>query len=139
MSSGPCLEGVLDTNVLVAAFATRCLCADLFRVVAAEHALRVGAPVIVELRRILSSKLSMPAAARDEVLEVLRRFEQVPDAGAGVGLGIGDPGDDRVVACALAAGAELFVTGDQALLALGRAGPLPLVSPRACWQRRVPA
>ena len=131
----------LDTNVLVAAFATRGLCADLFRVVAAEHSLLIGEPVVAELKRILGSKLRMPAAARDEVLEVLRRFEQVPDAGAGAGvdLGIGDAADDRVVACALAAGAELFVTGDKALLALGQVASLPLIAPRACWQRLVPA
>ncbi len=129
----------LDANVLVAAFATRGLCADLFRVVAAEHTLLIGEPVRIELRRILGSKLRLPAAARDEVLELLRRFEAVPDAGAGVDLGIGYPDDDRVVACALQAGAELFVTGDKALLALGRAGALPLLSPRECWQRLVPA
>jgi putative PIN family toxin of toxin-antitoxin system len=129
----------LDTNVLVAAFATRGLCANLFRVVAAEHTLLIGAPVLAELRRILVSKLRMPAAARDEVLEVLHRFEQVPDAGPGADLGIGDAADDRVVACALAAGAELFVTGDKALLALGKVQALPLIAPRECWQRLVPA
>lgn len=129
----------LDTNVLVAAFATRGLCADLFRVVAAEHSLLIGEPVVAELKRILGSKLRMPAAARDEVLGVLRRFEQVPDAGAGVDLGIGDAADNRVVACAVAAGAELFVTGDKALLALGRVEALPLIAPRECWQRLVPA
>jgi predicted nucleic acid-binding protein len=129
----------LDTNVLVAAFATRGLCADLFRVIAAEHTLLVGDPVSKELRRTLSLKLRMPAAAREMVFDVLRRFEAAPDVGAGSDLGIGDADDDRVVACAQAAQAELFVTGDKALLALGRVGGLELLSPRACWQRLVPA
>ena len=121
----------LDTNVLVAAFATRGLCADLFRVVAAEHSLLIGEPVVAELKRILGSKLRMPAAA--PAVEHHHRL------GAGVDLGIGDAADDRVVACALAAGAELFVTGDKALLALGQVASLPLIAPRECWQRLVPA
>ena len=36
----------LDTNVLVAAFATRGLCADVFRLVLAEHELLVSAALI---------------------------------------------------------------------------------------------
>lgn len=42
-------------------------CTDLFRVVAVEHKLLVGEPVLTELRRIPGSKLRLPAAARDEV------------------------------------------------------------------------
>jgi uncharacterized protein len=107
-------------------------------VVAVEHKLLVGEPVLTELRHIPGSKLRLPAAARDEVLEVLRRFKQVPDAGAGVDLGVGDTADDRVVACPLPAGVGLFVTGDKALPAPGRVEALPLISPRACWQRLLP-
>lgn len=125
----------LDTNVLVAAFATRGLCADVFRVVAAEHALLVGEPVLTELQRILAHKLRMPAAQRGELIELLRRFEVVAAAPAAADLGIGDAADDRIVACAQRAAAELFVTGDKALLPLGRVGNLPLVSPRECWMR----
>jgi putative PIN family toxin of toxin-antitoxin system len=123
----------LDTNVLVAAFATRGLCADVFRLAATEHVLLIGAPVLTELRRILEQKLRMPATARNEVLQVLRRFDPVPAAKIAVDLGIGDADDDHIVACALAASAQVFVTGDKALLGLGKVQGMPMVSPREYW------
>jgi putative PIN family toxin of toxin-antitoxin system len=127
------LRVFLDTNVLIAAFAARGLCADVFRLAATDHTLLIGAPVLVEMRRILETTLRMPAPARHEVLQVLRRFEQVSAAKAPIALGIDYPDDDWVVACAAAASADVFVTGDKALLGLHRVGQLPIVSPRAFW------
>ena len=49
----------LDTNVLVAAFATRGLCADLVRVVLAEHELVFPPAVRTELRRVLAKKIGL--------------------------------------------------------------------------------
>ena len=123
----------LDTNVLIAAFAARGLCADVFRLAATDHDLLIGAPVLVETRRILETKLRMPATARNEVLTVLRRFSQVPAANAPVPLGINDPDDEWMVACVIAASADVFVTGDKALLDLHRVQGLPIISPREFW------
>ena len=123
----------LDTNVLIAAFAARGLCADVFRMAATDHTLLIGAPVLVEMRRILETKLGMPAPARNEVLRVLRRFVQVPAAKAPVVLGINDPDDEWVVACAVAASAQVFVTGDKALRRLQRVEDLSIISPREFW------
>ena len=123
----------LDTNVLIAAFAARGLCADVFRLAATDHELLIGAPVLVEMRRILETKLRMPAAARNEVLQVLARFAQAPAAVVPIALGINDPEDEWVVACAIAASAGVFVTGDKALLGLRRAQDLPIISPREFW------
>lgn len=123
----------LDTNVLIAAFAARGLCSEVFQMAAAEHELLVGEPVLVEIRRILEIKLRMPAQARNEVVRVLRRFTQAPAAKAPIPLGINDPADEWVVACALGASAEVFVTGDKAPLALRRVEGMPVVSPRAFW------
>ncbi|MGL6111525.1 MAG: putative toxin-antitoxin system toxin component, PIN family [Rubrivivax sp.] len=125
----------LDTNVLVAAFAARGLCADVFRLAATDHELLIGAPVLVEVRRILENKLRMPAPARNEVLQVLRRFVQVPAAKAPILLGINDSDDEWIVACAVAASADVFVTGDKALLGLHRVQAMPIVSPREFWTR----
>jgi predicted nucleic acid-binding protein len=117
---------------LIAAFAARGLCADVFRLAATEHSLLIGAPVLVE-RRILETRLRMPAPARNEVLRVLRRFVQVPAAKAPIPLGINDPDDEWVVACAIAASAQVFVTGDKALLGLRRVEDMPIISPREFW------
>ena len=123
----------LDTNVLIAAFAARGLCADVFRLAATDHELLVGEPAMVEMRRILEAKLRMPAPARNEVLRALRRFTPAPAAKAPIALGINDPDDEWIVACAVAASAQVFVTGDKALLGLRRVQDMPIVSPREFW------
>jgi predicted nucleic acid-binding protein len=51
-----------DTNVVLAAFATRGLCADLFAHVLLEHELLVGETVIRELRSV---ELRSGRSARD--------------------------------------------------------------------------
>jgi predicted nucleic acid-binding protein len=47
----------LDTNVLVSAFASRGLCADLMRYLLAEHELLAGEAVLTELRRALTESI----------------------------------------------------------------------------------
>lgn len=125
----------LDTNVLIAAFATRGLCAEVFWLAATEHNVLIGEPVLVETRRILETKLRMPAAARNQILSVLRGFERAPAAAAPRHLGIDDPDDGWIVASALAASADVFVTGDKALLSLQRVDAMAIVSPREFWTR----
>ena len=44
------MKVLLDANVLIAAFAARGLCADMFRLAATDHELLIGAPVLVEVR-----------------------------------------------------------------------------------------
>lgn len=125
----------LDTNVLIAAFAVRGLCADVFRLTATDHELLIGEPVLIEMRRILETKLRMPTAARSDVLRVLSRFPRAPAAKAPIALGINDPDDEWVVACAVTASADVFVTGDKALLGLQRVQNMPIVSVREFWTR----
>ena len=129
----------LDTNVLVAAFATRGLCADVFRLAAVNHQLLVGEPVLDEVGRILTSKLRMPKDARNEVLAVLGRFPLAAAAAKPIPLGINDAADEWIVACALAAAAEVFVTGDKALVGLRKIKIMAIVTPRQFWTQAQPA
>jgi predicted nucleic acid-binding protein len=133
------LRVFLDTNVLVAAFATRGLCADVFRLAAAENQLLIGEPVLIEVGRILATKFGMPRAACNEVLGVLRRFPLAAAAGKPTPLGINDPDDEWIVACALGAAAEIFVTGDKALLGLHKIQSMIIISPRQFWTQAQPA
>ena len=63
----------LDTNVLVSAFATRGICADLLGIVIAERVLVVSEAVLRELRRVLDDKFGVPPGTIGEVEEFLRR------------------------------------------------------------------
>lgn len=125
----------LDTNVIVSAHVARGLCADLMRRVLAEHTLLVGEVVLVELRRVLRGRLRVPAELVAQVERDLRNETVVPKPKAPSALPIRDPDDRWIVASAEAAKADLLVTGDQDLLSVAGQASLPILSPRAAWER----
>lgn len=125
---------LFDTNVLIAAFATRGLCADLLSHVLLEHELIIGEVVIGELRVNLRKKIKLPKRTADEIEALLRESTVVSKPKKHLGLDISDPDDEWIVASAVAGGADVLVTGDAAVLKIGRRAPLPIVSPRGLWE-----
>ena len=124
----------LDTNVLVAAFATRGLCADVFRLVLAEHELLVSATLIEELTRALTRKVRVPEQVVREIVAFLDAsasfVEGAPESPPVV---VRDPDDAVILSEALAGGTDVLVTGDQDLLVLDRVGALRILDPRGFW------
>jgi putative PIN family toxin of toxin-antitoxin system len=127
-----------DTNVLVSAFATRGLCAELFEILSLEHELVIGEVVLKEFRRTLRDRIKVPTDTIDEIDSLLRTFTVVPKPRRSLRLGIRDPDDEWVVASAVAAAVDVLVTGDKDLHALEEP-PLRIVTPRDLWDLlRVP-
>lgn len=123
-----------DTNVLVAAFGTRGLCADLMRVVLAEHQLMTGEVNLEELRRILRKKLKASTAQIESVETVLRDHLVIAKPAVLLPLPIRDQDDAWVLASAVAGDAELLVTGDKDLLVVADDAPLRILTPREAWE-----
>jgi putative PIN family toxin of toxin-antitoxin system len=124
----------LDTNVLVSAFASRGLCADLLELVLLEHDLILGQSVLGELDRALREKVRLPPANAAEIVEfVSGEATQVVDKAEPTNVKA-DADDARILGEALAGQVELFVTGDAALLKLAAIGALRIVSPRQFWE-----
>ncbi len=123
----------LDTNVLVSAFATRGLCADVVRHVLAEHTLVTGEIVLAELRRVLRTRLKLPGEQVDEIEAFLREQEVAPKPKEPAALEIRDPDDRWVLASAAEAGADILVTGDSDLLDIASESHMKIVSPREFW------
>lgn len=123
-----------DTNVLVSAFLARGLCADLLRLVLTEHTLVTSEVVLSELRDVLSRKGRLPSQQVDAIKTFLREQPVAPRPTQTLALGLIDADDEWVLASAVLANADLFVTGDQGVLAC-RVPPMPLVNPRGCWER----
>ena len=121
----------LDSNVLVAAFAARGLCADLLALVIAEHELVVPEVVAQEVRRVLTTELKVGPPAFAILEAVFERCEVVSDVGAASLLKIRDPSDERILAEAVGAGVEILVTGDDDLLTVAEQSPIRILSPRA--------
>ncbi|MBN1605337.1 MAG: putative toxin-antitoxin system toxin component, PIN family [Polyangiaceae bacterium] len=123
-----------DTNVLVSAFATRGLCADLFSHVLLEHDLVVGECVLVELRRALRDRIKVPRRTIEEIDALLRDSPVVATPESHLHLGISDPDDEWIVAAAVAGRADVLVTGDSVLLGAAPRSPIAIVSPRGLWE-----
>ena len=121
----------LDSNVWVAAFAARGLCADLLALVLAEYALVVPEVVAEEVRRVLTIKLHVTDAATSSAEAVFDRCEFVPRGTDPSPTAVRDPDDERVLADAFAGGAEILVSGDGDLLAVAAESPIRILSPRA--------
>jgi putative PIN family toxin of toxin-antitoxin system len=114
----------LDTNVLVSAFVSRGLCTDLLKVVLGEHELVVSNLVVEELERVLRDKLRAPEFVFERALSILDHVEVVSSGPEF------DENDDTILAAAVESEADIFVTGDQKLLAAAKRSPIPAVSPR---------
>ncbi len=123
----------LDTNVLVAAVATRGLAADVVRLVLAEHDFLVPEVVLLELDRVLATKLKLPKARITEYVAFLREYEVIARPARVLDLEVRDRADAWVLASAVAGQAGVLVTGDHDLLVLGARAPLPVLDPRGLW------
>jgi len=125
----------LDANVLVSAFASRGLCADLLEVVLLEQELVLGRIVLREVNKALREKLKLPARRTAEIVEFLSgEAIQLVDVSEPINAKV-DADDALVLGEAIAAQADVFVTGDAAILKLGAIGPLEIVTPRQFWEK----
>ncbi len=123
----------LDTNVLASALTTRGLCAELFEVVLQSHELLTSDHVLLELERVLRGKLGQSQSVTDGFVALLRSEAPLSTAQHAVP-SLPDPDDELIVASALAGNANVFITGDKALLELQRIENMPIISPRKLWE-----
>ena len=124
-----------DTNVLISAFTARGLCADLMRAVLAEHELVTGEVNLRELHRVLIEKFHAPKSVVSSVESQLRDHLVIPTPEVPSAIVIRDSDDAWVLATALVSGADMLVTGDQDLLEIAAAVPLPILTPRLAWEQ----
>jgi len=127
------LRVFLDTNVSVSAFATRGVCADVLRVVLAEHTLVIGEVVLRELGRVLRKRIGLPLGAVNEIDQFLREHEVAPKPAPRAAVPKRDPDDQWVVASAIESRVDVLVTGDRDLLDIASDAPIKIVDPRGFW------
>ncbi len=124
----------LDTNVLVSAFASRGLCAEVLELVLLDHDLILGRNVVREFEKALREKVKLPVVRSIEIIEfVSSEATQIVDKAEPANVNV-DAADALVLGEALASHADIFVTGDAALLRLDAIGALKIVSPRQFWE-----
>ena len=124
----------VDTNVLVAAVATRGLCADVFRAVLASHELVVSQQVLDEVRRVLRVKLGVRPGPVADFIRLLEQEAEVAPPARLPGIELNDQDDLPILGAAVAARTDVFVTGDRELAELGTVEGMRVVSPRQFWE-----
>ncbi len=126
----------LDTNVLVSGVATRGLCADVIRLVLAEHELLTTDLVLEEVRRALLQKIRLPREVVEDILTFLRSYVVHSEPQLTPTIQLRDEADLLILGSAMSAKAEIFVTGDQDLLSVsGQVSEMLITDPRGFWTR----
>lgn len=123
---------VLDTNVLLSAFLTDGICARILK--RARHrqlSFVLCASVLQETKRLLGTKFSLTEKEIDFFVSLLSEAAEKEHHPAGVISGVcRDPDDDWVLLCAVEAGADFLVTGDNDLLVLNEYRKTKILRPR---------
>jgi len=118
----------VDTNVWVSAIASPGLCDGLLKRLFAGHEVLGSELVWRELASVLARKLRFSqqeiALAREMFSEAIQLADVVEPR---------KDSDARLVAAAVAGGADLFATGDKRVLEWGKSGSMRIVSPRDAW------
>ena len=125
----------MDANVLLAGFATHGLCEALVAVVLESHHLIVSEHLLSEVRRHLTGKFRVPDARASLIDAFLREQAELVEPVAVPRTVCRDRNDLPVLGAVLAGRASLLVTGDHDLLTLGEHGGVPILTPRAAYER----
>jgi len=120
---------VLDTNVLVAALVAKGLCLEVVQRTIRMRCLVSSTALLDELESTLHLKFEVtPAVAL--FLALLREQTTLVDPFVLPQSVCRDPDDDVVLGTAMAAGADVIVTGDKDLLVLGAYEGIGIETPR---------
>ena len=117
-----------DTNVWVSGIIFPGLCADLLVECADRDWLLTSDLVRQEAHKVLNKNFPKRSEAIRFFDVAWREASMVEDAD-----GPNDDNDARLIATALDAGANLFVTGDKRVLKWGKTRAMRIVSPRDAW------
>ncbi len=120
---------VLDTNVLLSAILVPGTCRELLKSQALLHDWFTSAGLVAELAEKLAGKLGLPPE-RTPIFLVYRRRARLVSPLPLPARVCRDPDDDLVLATALAAQADVIITGDKDLLTLKTHGGVRIRSPR---------
>jgi len=126
---------VLDTNVLLAAFASHGLCEAVVTVCLSDHDIVLSEPILVELSRHLVRKVKLPPRQAEENVRLVREHSELVEPAVVESGACRDPKDLMVLGTAVAGRADAIVTGDQDLLVLKAFQGVEIWSPRTFYDQ----
>jgi putative PIN family toxin of toxin-antitoxin system len=124
---------ILDSNVLIAAFATRGLCSALFELCLDRYEVVLSEAILKETAEHLRGKIKLPEAECDMLDAYLRNNCLVSEIAEVAPSACRDPNDLHVLGLANHVSASFIVTGDKDLLELIQYMGTRIVTPRQFW------
>ncbi len=125
---------LLDSNVIIAAFAARGLCHALFEYCLESHEVVICNEILDEIREKLTTKIKVPAAVARNIEQYLRDSTEIVTPVKLRVSKLKDKSDLPVLGAAVASGAAYLITGDSGLLELSKIKETAIISPRAFWE-----
>ena len=126
---------VLDTNVIVAAFATKGLCSDIFEICLLDHSIIISEYILLEVKEKLIDKIHLTQSSVNDIVSYLRDQAEVvipEDLHESV---CRDKDDINIIGTALSGDARFIITGDEDLLDLEKYKNIEILTPREFWGR----
>jgi uncharacterized protein len=124
----------LDTNVLLSAFYTHGVCAELYDHCLENHLLFTSDYVLEEFREKAVRKLKFSPERLANAIYHIRTYSIIaPDAGLSHPV-CKDKDDDHIISAALGAKVACIITGDKDFLAVKSAFGIPIIAPSAFWK-----
>jgi putative PIN family toxin of toxin-antitoxin system len=128
------LRLLLDSNVIIAAFAARGLCHALFEYCLESHEVLMCEEILDEIREKLITKVKVPASLASDIEKYIGDSTELVSPQTLLVPELKDNRDLPVLGAAVASGAAYLITGDAALLELRKIKKTIIVSPRAFWE-----
>jgi putative PIN family toxin of toxin-antitoxin system len=126
---------VLDTNVIVAAFAARGICAEVVEVCVSSHTLVISEHILAEVNSAFLKKVKLPKEIIHDVIDYLRNIAETVDPDHIDNAVCRDKHDLPIIGTATKGNADFIVTGDADLLALKSYRGIDIMTPRELWNR----
>ena len=127
------MKVVFDTNVFVSALTLPDGRGDqaLRKIIEGEDSLALSKQILDELLSVLARKFARNREELARVAVFLSNLGEIVEPAESLTV-LADEPDNRIVECALAANAQLIVTGDRTMLALGEYQGIRIISLSAC-------
>jgi putative PIN family toxin of toxin-antitoxin system len=126
---------VLDTNVIIAAFAARGLCSEVFEVCLTNHAIVTSEHILLEVEKGLVKKIHLPGTIIASIIDYLRDITEIFEPQPIKGSACRDIEDLKIIGTAVSGNAQLIITADNDLLTLKKFMKIDIVTPREFWNR----
>ncbi len=126
------MRAVLDTNVILSGLFWKGVPRAILDAAVAGRFQAITSPsLLAELEVVLREDFEMSENPLQEAMSFLLSFAEVVGDGGEVPVRVRDPGDEKVLACAVRGRADAIVTGDGDLLDLKQTAGIRILRPRA--------